>query len=156
MFCKRIQIEIMNLFLKNLLPSRKKNSEFIDIYIQKLTNLTEEYSENKVDEVDEEAKDKSCQFNLPFQLKTFINSFLIFIHELCFLSSFETSDKKIMKLLTKAKNVNESVQEIIKKIMKIEDIEIIPLNIVKMQDEQRESLEYTDILFKSSKYPQEC
>ena len=81
----------MKLYLKNLLPSRKKNSEFIDIYLQKLAKIISALETNKLSKIHD--KDKGESYNIQFPLKIFINSLLVFLHELCFLIPLKINDK---------------------------------------------------------------
>ena len=92
------KINITNSYLKNLLPSRKKNSEFIDVYKNKLEKLIKEFfggvSKKKYSKKMEEYKlDETRSSSIPHSMKVYINTFLIFLHDLCYLTPMITDDK---------------------------------------------------------------
>lgn len=56
-------------------------------------------------------------------------------------------------MFVKTGNINTKVNELISKIMAPEDIQMIPIDVVKMQDEQLLSLEYIESMFKLDNFP---
>lgn len=144
----KAKANIILTYLKTLLPSKRKNSEFMDVYLQKLANVLRGVPKGTESQ-------KVRLEDLPLPERVFINTILIFLQELCLIAPVDLDDKKVMKMLTKAKNVNERVIKMLKEVVDVKDIELSPKEILQIQDEQLVSLEYVEALFKPDKYPTE-
>lgn len=135
----------MKAYLKALLPSQKKDSEILDIFTKKLKLLIKQHNN--------EEESKSNAGDIPLSLKVFINTFQIFVHDLCYLIPSDIDKNNLHKMFIKTGNINTKVNELISKIMAPEDIQMIPIDVVKMQDEQLLSLEYIESIFKLDSFP---
>lgn len=76
---------IMQLYLKALLPSQKKDSEILDFYTKKLKQLIKQHKN--------EEENKSNSSDIPLSLKVFVNSFQIFLHDLWYMTPDNMNEK---------------------------------------------------------------